>query len=34
MLRFAQQLTNFYKTNENDITAWEVLIGFVIWGVD
>jgi len=25
MLKFAQQLTNYYKTNENDITAWEVL---------
>ena len=34
MLKFAQQLTNFYKTNENDITAWEVLLGFVIWAVD
>ena len=33
-LRFAQQLTNFYKTNENDITAWEVLLGFVIWAID
>ena len=34
MLEFAVELTRFYKSNENDITAWEVLLGFVIWAVD
>jgi hypothetical protein len=34
ILAFALNLTKFYKANENDITAWEVLLGFVIWAVD
>jgi hypothetical protein len=23
-----------YDWNKNDVTAWEVLIGFVIWAID
>jgi hypothetical protein len=29
----ASESLNFYNMNENDITGWEVLLGFVIWGL-
>ena len=34
MVMFLGQCNDAYLANENDITAWEVLIGFVIWGID
>ena len=33
MIQFLEQCNVVYVNNENDITAWEVLIGFVIWGL-
>lgn len=34
MVIFLEELNGVYTTNENDIEAWEVLIGFVIWAID
>jgi hypothetical protein len=30
---FAAEAVTAYQTNENDITGWEVLLGFVIWAI-
>lgn len=34
IVEFVGEATGFYHANENDITAWEVLIGFAVWGID
>lgn len=33
LLSFALEAVNVYKINENDITAWEVLLGIVEWAL-
>ena len=33
LMEFLEEFGQMYKEDETDITAWEVLIGFVIWGI-
>ena len=34
VLEFAVECINLYSENENDITAWGVLICFAMWGIE
>jgi len=33
LLEFAQEAIGFYKMDETDITAWEVISGLVMWAI-
>jgi len=33
IVEFVGESIHFYRANKTDITAWEVLLGFVVWGV-